>query len=98
MHWAIYFTLIQGVQISHPIAGSDAFCQERRGQTTFRNFMELAFSLDDLFCRRAALVAGAQPAPPAVCQKGRSSGVKRDDLLHHHILEDTIFLREIGRL
>ncbi|HQC34286.1 MAG TPA: hypothetical protein PLG95_06090 [Methanoculleus sp.] len=35
MHWAIYFTLIQGVQISHPIAGSDAFCQKRRGIVTF---------------------------------------------------------------
>jgi len=42
----------------------------RRGQTTFRNFMELAFSLDDLFCRRAALVAGAQPATAGRMSKG----------------------------
>ena len=81
-----------------PESDVDVLVEFAPGQTTFRNFMELAFYLEDLFCRRAALVAGAQPAPPAVCQKGRSSGVKRDDLLHHHILEDTIFLREIGRL
>ncbi len=34
----------------------DVLVKFASGQTTFRNFMELAFYLEDLFCRRVDLV------------------------------------------
>ncbi|MBP7411295.1 nucleotidyltransferase family protein [Methanoculleus sp. 10] len=39
-----------------PGSGVDVLVEFAPGQTTFRNFMELAFYLEDLFCRRVDLV------------------------------------------
>jgi len=39
-----------------PESDVDVLVEFAPGQTTFRNFMELAFYLEDLFCRRVDLV------------------------------------------
>lgn len=77
----------------------DVLVEFAPGQTTFRNFMELVFYREDLFGRQGGSRhrTGAQPVPPAGRRAGTSSGVKRDELFLRHILDETAFLREVGR-
>lgn len=68
-----------------PESDVDILVEFAPGETTFRNFMELALYLEGFFGRRVDLVTeGGSTGTSGRMSNGRSSGVRRDALVLLH--------------